>query len=31
MKITGIDTFTLRVPTVKPIAPDLPETVGVRS
>jgi len=25
MKITGIDTFTLRVPTVKPIALDLPE------
>ena len=25
MKITAIDTFTLRVPTVKPIALDLPE------
>ena len=25
MKIVGIDTFTLRIPTVKPIALDLPE------
>src|SRR5262249_57616446 len=25
MKIVGVDTFTLRVPTVKPIALDLPE------
>jgi len=25
MKITAIDTFTLRVPTAKPIALDLPE------
>jgi hypothetical protein len=28
MKITAIDTFTLRVQTVKPIALDLPETAG---
>ncbi len=25
MKIVGIDTFTLRIPTIKPIALDLPE------
>src|SRR5205809_8086559 len=25
MKITAIDTFTLRIPTAKPVAPDLPE------
>ena len=25
MKITAIDTFTLRIPTVKPIALDFPE------